>query len=426
MIETSVAADLIVGRVSAVLLRFSNTGPGPCYNLHLKLRVPAGIVLMGGSENVNVPVLAAGRTHTHTINVEPRRPGRFELTSWNFSYRDADDAPVRVTDFRAALVASAEPVPVHVRQPSGRLRVECEAGALDLDAWDVLHVRVTNTTGVPLEDVIVSVDGPFVTDGKRSRIAMLNDGTAARYPFKVKASEGGRHVPVHIRTMYGYRDLGAQLRSRAQDDHVDVVVRAAGPPHETVSATTEQTVLYLAASPQGLPALRSDVEARKVRERLQAGPQRSRYRIEWCPASRFDDMTQALIDYEPHVVHFSGHGDTDGNLIVEDDRGEPDLITPEGLADIFGQHRSTIRCVIVNACHSIHLARILSTRIEHAVGMRTVIADEAAIQFSVGFYQGLFGGQSVPDAFDRGRAYVRSRVALESHYMTPLLFPSYD
>lgn len=421
MIEASVvSAELAVGRVSAVLIRFANTGRGPCYNLHLNLRMPAGIVLMGGSSEVDVPVLPAGRTHTHTITVEARRPGRFQLTSSNFSYRDENDTPIRVTDFRSALVASA---PDHVRQPRGRLRVECEPGALDLDAWDVLRVRVTNSTGVALEDVIVSVDGPFATDGKRSRIATLNDGTAARYSFKVKASEGGQHVPVHVHTTYGYRDLSADLRTRTQEDHLDVVVRAAELPHDTVPATAEQTMLYLAASPQDMPPLRSDVEARKVRERLQVSRQRDRYRIEWCPASRFDDITQALIDYEPHVVHFSGHGDADGNLIVEDDCGGRDFITPEGLADIFGQHRSTIRCVIVNACHSTHLAKILSTRIGHAVGMRAEIADEAAIQFSVGFYQGLFAGRSVPDAFERGRAYVRSRLALEPHHKTPLLFP---
>lgn len=256
-----------------------------------------------------------------------------------------------------------------------RLPLECEPGGLDLGAWDVLRVRVSNATGVALEDVTVSVDGPFTVDGKRSRITTLDAGTTARYSFNVNASESGRHVPVHVRTTYGYRDLGAEIRTRTQDGNLDVVVRAIEPRRDPTPV--ERTVLYLAASPRDMPALRSDLEMRKVKEKLQLSRQREQYRT----------------------------------------------VTPRGLAELFGQHRSTIRCVVVNACHSIHLAEILATQIDHTIGMRYQIGDEAAIQFSVGFYQALFAGWPVPDAFARGRAYILSRPALEQHHQTPLLFP---
>ena len=101
--------------------------------------------------------------------------------------------------------------------------------------------------------------------------------------------------------------------------------------------------------------------------------------------------------FEPQVVHFSGHGDRDGRLYVENESGESALVTPEGLADLFGQHKSTIRCVIVNACHSVRLAEALASRIDHVIGMRHVIGDAAAIEFSFGFYLALFAGWSGPD-----------------------------
>ncbi|GAA2632952.1 hypothetical protein GCM10010399_76660 [Dactylosporangium fulvum] len=422
MIEVSVApGDVVVGQTSSLAIRFRNPGRGPCFNVVFKLRLPTGLVLVRGSGQVDIPTLPAGHTHTHTISVEARRPGPFELTSINFSYRDENDLPVRVPDFRAGLVAKPAPPPVLIRQPTGRLRVECEDGELDLGAWDMLRIRVSNGTGVPLDDVTVAVEGPFATDGKRSRIATLDDGTTARYSFHVNAGEGGQHVPVTVHTTYRYRDLGGEIRTRTQQDNVNIAVRAVEPRRDPTSG--EQVVLYLAASPRDMAPLRSDLEMRKVKEKLQLSRQREQYRIELCPASRFDDISQALIDYEPHVVHFSGHGDAGGNLCIEDEYGYRDSVTPEGLAELFGQHRATIRCVVVNACHSIHLAKILSTQIDHVVGMRYQIGDEAAIQFSVGFYQALFAGWSVPDAFARGRAHIRSRPALEQHHLTPLLFP---
>ena len=97
--------------------------------------------------------------------------------------------------------------------------------------------------------------------------------------------------------------------------------------------------------------------------------------------------------------------------------------TPEGLASLFGLHRATINCVIVNACYSERLARAMSQHIDHVVGMRSKIGDEAAIEFSVGFYTGLFAGHPVPEAFKRGLAHIQRSEATRPEYRTPLLLP---
>jgi hypothetical protein len=374
---------------------------------------------MGGSERVEIREIPAGRTHTHDITVQAARPGRFELASTNFSYRDEDDTPVRVSDFLAGLTVSAAPPPVVIRQPAGRLDVSCEGGALSLGEWDVLRIMVSNRTGVRLHNVTVAVDGPFQGDGKLARITVLEDGAAARFPFSVNASQGGRHVPVNVHLEYGHLDGNGTLQTRKQED---VLHLAVGSP-ASESPPGEQTILYLAASPPALPPLRSDLEMRKVKERLQLAKHRDRYRIEPYLAVRFDDISQALIDFEPQVVHFSGHGDSNGMLCIEDESGQSTLATPEGLAELFGQHKSTIRCVVVNACHSVRLAEALASRIDHVIGMRYQIGDAAAIEFSVGFYLALFAGWSVPDAFVRGRSHIRSRAALEQEHLTPLIFP---
>jgi len=190
----------------------------------------------------------------------------------------------------------------------------------------------------------------------------------------------------------------------------------------TDAKSAVQTILYLTASPKDLTPLRSDLEMRKVKEKLQLGRDRDAFRLEYCVASRLDDISQALLDYEPQVVHFSGHGDAAGGLYVEDETGLSALINPDGLAKLFGQHKSTIRCVIVNACHSARLAEAMAKYIDHSVGMRCAIGDRAAIQFSVGFYQAIFAGRPVRDAFTRGCALVESNSVTEGEYETPVLF----
>jgi hypothetical protein len=184
-----------------------------------------------------------------------------------------------------------------------------------------------------------------------------------------------------------------------------------------------QTILYLTASPRDMELLRSDLEMRKVQEKLQLGRERDAYRLEYRGASRLDDVSQALFDYEPRLVHFSGHGDVTGGVYVENEVGLSTLINPDGLARMFGQHRDTITCVIVNACHSAGLAEAMARHIDYAVGMQSAIGDASAIQFSVGFYQAMFAGRSVPDAFERGCAMVESNSATGEDYQTPVLYP---
>lgn len=287
-------------------------------------------------------------------------------------------------------------------------------------AWGEIRVLVRNTSDVALGDVTMDVSGPLRTNGRRSQVPQLRPGATARFAFSVLAEESGQ-VPVSMRLTFTYPDGLGSIRQVTQKDDLRVVAGqdpVVGP---------GRTILYLAASPSDpdleLPPLRTDLEMKKVKERLQLSRTRDQYRIEFCPASEWDDLSQALADYDPRVVHFSGHGDSDGNLLLEDAVGGVALTTPEGLASLFGLHRATITCVIVNACYSERLARAMSQHIDHVVGMRWQIGDEAAIRFSVGFYTGLFAGHPVPEAFKRGLAHIQRSEATRLEYRTPLLLP---
>jgi hypothetical protein len=127
------------------------------------------------------------------------------------------------------------------------------------------------------------------------------------------------------------------------------------------------------------------------------------------------------MDLDPKVVHFSGHGQADGSLYVEDESGYRIAVAPGGIAELFGIHKKTVKCVIVNACHTMLLAQAMVEHIDHVIGMRQEVGDGAAITFSVGFYQGLAGGASVADAFQRGRAFLQSLSSDRDDHQIPVL-----
>jgi hypothetical protein len=419
MIEVSVEPTrLVVGRRTPLAIKFTNTGRRACSDLVFKLVLPPAIKLMGGRNRVEVPVIQPGRPASHEVLVEPTRPGEFQLTSTNFSYRDEFDEPIRVADFRVSLAVEAQPPPVP-EPPLARLSVEHAGGELALGEWDALRILVRNTTGTELSNISMEISGPFRGD-KRAGIGLLSDGARARFSFNVIAAEAGQHVPVSVRTSYSIADGATRLRSRTQDDRLEIVVSSTSGPVAPAGNAT-QLILYVAASPRDMEPIGSLLEMRKVEARLQMSRDRDRFEIKPCVAAQLTDLSAALAGYKPQVVHFSAHGDEEGNLILENESGDSVLITPEGLADLLGLEKATTRCVIVNACHSLRLARAMARHVDHVVGMRTTIGDDAAIEFSVGFYVGLFAGESVPRAFKRGCAHVRAKLSTEGEYLTPVL-----
>jgi hypothetical protein len=432
MIEVSIQpSHIVAGRQTGLAIRFVNTSQGPCSDIVFRLAMPFGISLIEGRSKVEIPSLPAGRTHVHEITVEASKSGEFELTSGNFSYCDQYGVPAYPADFRCRLTVAAGPSAQRISPrpvPGLSVRMDAANGKFPIGEWGEIRVLVRNTSDVTLDGVTMDVSGPLRTNGRRARVPQLGPGATARFTFNVIAAEGGQ-VPVGVRTTFTYPDGLGSVHQATQEDTLRAVVAAPGP----VSRPPEKpgTILYLTASPKDpdpdlqLPPLRTDLEMRKVKERLQLSRERDRYRIEFCPASRQEDISQALLDFEPEIVHFSGHGDSDGNLLLENDGGGVVPTSPEGLARLFRLHRSTIKCVIVNACYSERLARAMSQYIDHVVGMRWLIGDEAAIQFCVGFYTGLFNSQSVPAAFERGLALIQGPEATTIEYRTPLLLPPY-
>ncbi len=161
-------------------------------------------------------------------------------------------------------------------------------------------------------------------------------------------------------------------------------------------------ILILAANPQGTSRLRLDREVRAIDEGLRRSHLHERFRIEqrWAPRPR--DVQRALLDVEPQIVHFCGHGEGQAGLVLEDETGQVKLVSTEALSKLFELFADRVECVLLNACYAQVQADAIVQHINYVIGMRQAIRDDLAIAFSVGFYKGLGSGQSIEAAFKSG------------------------
>jgi len=175
-----------------------------------------------------------------------------------------------------------------------------------------------------------------------------------------------------------------------------------------------KTILILAANPKNTDRLRLGEEVRQIQESLKRSCDRVQFQVMTAWAVRPDDLRRALLEHEPQIVHFSGHGAGDPGLVLEDDCGQAHPVTAEALSALFQAFAHCIECVLLNACYSEVQANAIVQHIPYAIGMDRAIGDRAAIQFAIGFYDGLGHGRSIETAFNLGLSALQLHGAPQS------------
>jgi len=173
-------------------------------------------------------------------------------------------------------------------------------------------------------------------------------------------------------------------------------------------------VLFLTANPAETSLLRLDKEIRTVKNGFDSATKRDKFEFISEPAVIISDITKAIQKTNPHIVHFSGHGAGEGGIIVEGTDGEMVCFSTESLSNLFNLVKKEIECVVLNACHSNTQAIAISKNGAstekgiYAIGTNKSIGDQAAINFSTGFYQAIGEGKDYKYAFQIGLVHVNN------------------
>jgi hypothetical protein len=160
-------------------------------------------------------------------------------------------------------------------------------------------------------------------------------------------------------------------------------------------------VLFLAADPfRNGARLELGEEMRAIEHAIQQGSARDSLEFVSHFATRSGDLQYALLKHEPQIVHFSGHGDRGGMLYLGDEHGGRREVDKAALGKLFGALKGEVRVVVLNGCHTLPVAAVLSRIVDYAIGTRDRISDETAIRFSEAFYSALAFGRDVRQAFE--------------------------
>ena len=186
-----------------------------------------------------------------------------------------------------------------------------------------------------------------------------------------------------------------------------------------MSNVAVKTILILTASPQGTEPRWLDREARDISEGLQRSQHRDAFRIEQRWAVRPRDVQRAMLDLNPQIVQFSGHGIEEEGLAFEDENGKVQFVDAEALAGLFELFANQVECVVLNACYSEAQAEAIYQHIPSVIGMKKAIGDRAALEFAVGFYDAIGAGRSIEFAYKLGCSAIR--MAGIAEHLTPVL-----
>jgi|SRR5690554_367318 len=180
------------------------------------------------------------------------------------------------------------------------------------------------------------------------------------------------------------------------------------------------TVLFLASNPIDQVQLRLDEEARSISEMIKKAKHRESVKLESCWALQPMDLLQALNDFNPAIVHFSGHGSDEDEIVFQAQDGTAKLVSKEAIVQTMMASSENIRLVFFNTCYSRNQAEAVSQFADATIGMNTSIGDEAARVFSSQFYSSIGFGHSVAKAFQQAKALLMMEGIKEEN--TPELF----
>lgn len=168
---------------------------------------------------------------------------------------------------------------------------------------------------------------------------------------------------------------------------------------EEDSHTPKTKILFFAANPLGAGQLNLDREIRSIEGALSRAKLRDRFSLRKASATRPKDFLRSILEFQPEIVHFSGHGTTSGIYMLDED--DDTIIVPKDkLAEAFKLFREVIGCVVLNACFSAVQAEKIYEYVPNVIGTTQAVGDDTAIQFSSHFYTALGEGRDIAFAYE--------------------------
>jgi hypothetical protein len=158
------------------------------------------------------------------------------------------------------------------------------------------------------------------------------------------------------------------------------------------------TILLFASEPPDRERLDLGREIREILLRIEEAEFRDRITLLPWLATEPLDLLPNVNRHKPHMVQFSGHGTSEGILMMgPPNRSEP--LAADRLIQMLRWSGENLRIVFFNICDSEAHARAAAQVVDGAIGMRGDLHDSPARVFAASLYSGLAFGRSLKHAF---------------------------
>lgn len=176
-------------------------------------------------------------------------------------------------------------------------------------------------------------------------------------------------------------------------------------------------ILMLSANPSNTAKLQLEKEHSRIQQELNKASNRNQFDLEFKQAVTPSEFRSSILDFRPHLLHFSGHGELNDPAIQEAKRGVGRPSAPPSTAFSAGiilmdeskrghqfvsvdylsflfetvveDPEIPLHTVLFNACYSGDQAAEVSKHVEFVIGTSDQVQDDAAIGFAKGFYSGV-------------------------------------
>jgi len=158
-------------------------------------------------------------------------------------------------------------------------------------------------------------------------------------------------------------------------------------------------ILFISSSPIGLDKLNLKEEFKSIDNEIRKSGYSEYFELIQSWETSISEIQDLFMRYSPDIVHFSGHGNKNSEIILQKPNGTAAPVSSDALEILFNSFKSTIQCVILNMCYSSAQAESISNSINFVVGAEGEIGDLNAIEFSKSFYRGISNRKSIKQSF---------------------------
>ncbi len=273
-------------------------------------------------------------------------------------------------------------------------------------------IKWASVSDKDLNNQLILIKGQLNSLKRQENLGMMSFSDAARDRARIANS-----------VLEMSNQIGANIPPPQPTETKNTNTNTHSKPPQEIAITTKNNILFLASNPVDTSELDLKMEFSKIHSKLQD----SIYGLKAAWAVTPDSLQDAMLTYEPRIIHFSGHGSGSGEsgqramqrpesepagIYLQTEKGTSQLVSGDALASLFEVCASifNLEVVLLNACHSEEQAKaIFAAGIPYVIGMNTAVYDDSAIEFATGFYRGLAKTGKVDIAFKLAVAAIKMK-----------------